>query len=149
MSLASAYDSISAGCVAVPQHGFSAIEPMARYQVTFVRPGQRTFYRFSYNVQLEWDCPSPPAVVRLSMYERPGVVTDTDPIFHCDCFLVACSSPGTSLGSSRWFSCTLLNCNFGANPPFFIRWIHLQNYKTNTDSIGLIQTPFWPPVWPI
>lgn len=149
MTLASAYAGIVAGCVSVPQHGYFAFEPLARYQVTFVRPGQRVFYRFNYDVQIEWDCPSPPAQIRITMREKPSETVNTDPIWHCDAFLTSCSSPGTALGTSLWFTCVSLNCNFRGNPLFFANWIHIQNWKTNVGSIGLVTPASWPPAWPL
>lgn len=147
MSLSSAFSAIFAGCVSVPQTGFAAVESPAKYQFTYMRGYQRVFYRFNFPVTLVWDCPSPPATIRMSFYENYADQPDTDPLFHCDGFIGDCASPGTSLGTSQWYQVVSLNVSFTNRTPVLISWIHFQNWKSNEGSVGLIKWPDWPPVW--
>lgn len=136
MSLASNFAAVQAGCTAVPQHGFEQTDAPALYQMRYKQGGRDVFWRFNYPVWVHWDCPSPPAVVRLYFLEHPELEVNTDPIFTITTFLGACGSLGTYLGTSLWFRCVGLACNWATQAPAPATWIHLQNYKTNSGSIG-------------
>ena len=138
MSLASAYAAIQAGCVSIPQVGYFAVEPMAKYQVTIYQGKRRIFYRFNNELELEWECPSPPAVVRIFMREKPGDLVATDPLLTITTFLGLCGSPGCFLGTSLWFRTTGLAYHFSGQSPTPCTTIHLQNYRTNIGSIGFV-----------
>lgn len=147
MTLASAYAAIQAGCVAVPQTGYAAIEPPAKYQVTIYEGERRIFYRFNYPLELEWDCPSPPAVVRMYFREHPEVSVSTDPLLTITTFLGACGSFGCFLGTSLWFKTVGLAYHFCGQTPRPCTTIHVQNWKTNVGSIGFayyLSTPEHP-----
>lgn len=134
-----------AGCVSVPQHGFEHTDDFARYQVKIWHGGAATFYRFNYPVMVHWECPSPPAIVRLFFLERPDLEPDTDPILEVNCFLATCATAGFYKGTSRWFWTVNLAASWAGHAPAPIDAIHIQNYKTNAGSIGLVNYPLAPP----
>lgn len=144
MTLAANYDAVIAGCNAVPQHGLITTDPLARYQVKIWHSNKQTFYRFNYPVFVFWECPSPPAIVRLFFLERPDLEPDTDPLLTITCFLATCASPGMFKGTSRWFWSISLAWHWAGNVPEFAEQIHIQNYKTNADSIGFVPYPLLP-----
>lgn len=141
MSLASLFDATLSGCVADPQNGVTATLPPALYQLKIWHGGVRTFYRFNFPVTLVWDAPSPPAAVRWRFYERPELDNPTDPILTVNCFLVTCETPGTFKGTSRWFWAYDFTYHFAGIPPTALQNIHLQEYKTNVGSVGIVKWP--------
>jgi hypothetical protein len=145
MTLAGNFDAVIAGCAHVPQYGINVIDSPALYQVKIWHRNIQTFYRFNYPVVVHWECPSPPAVVRLFFLERPDLEPNTDPILTVDCFLATCASPGTYKGTSRWFWTVFLSAHWAGHPDALITAIHVQNWKTNVDSIGFVNYPDVPP----
>lgn len=139
MSLSSAWAGIQAGCVSVPQQGYFSQEPDARYQLSYVWGVNRSFWRFDYDVRLLFDCPSPPHTFRAYFSEKPPGGSDLDPILTIQGFLAVCGSPGTALGTSQWFTMATLEVRWSPSQVIAPDWVHLQNYKTNVGSIGLVR----------
>jgi hypothetical protein len=144
MSLASAWAGIEAGCVSIPQHGYFATEPDAKYQLTYAYGVNRSFWRFQDDVRLVFNCPSPPHTFRCYFHEKPPGESNTDPILSIEGYLAACGSPGTYLGTSLWFTMAFMTIKFAGGLTISPNWIHLMNYKTNSGSIGL-KYPFATP----
>jgi hypothetical protein len=145
MSLASAYAAIQAGCTAVPQHGYFATEAPDLYQVKIWQGNRRVFYRFNYPLTLVWECPSPPAIVRIFMYEHPEITVNTGPILTITTFLGECGSPGCFLGTPLWFQTVGLAYHFATQTAVACDLVHLQNWKTNTGSVGFYRYDVDPP----
>lgn len=137
MSLASAWAGIEAGCVHIPQQGYFATEPLARYQLTYAYGVNRSWYRFGEDVTLVFDCPSPPHTFRAYFYEKPIGMSSTDPILSIEGYLAACGSSGTYLGTSLWFTMAFFTLRWFGSYNILPRWVHLMNYDTNAGSIGL------------
>ena|SRR5215216_3204213 len=136
MSLASGYAAVQAGCTSIPQHGYFAVETPALYQVTIFQGNRRVFYRFNTPMQLEWECPSPPAIVRMFFRDTNPMATFADPILTITTFLGACGSPGCFLGTSLWFQTVGLAYHFWTQTPTSCDQVHVQNWKSNIGSIG-------------
>ena len=145
MTLSGNYDIVIAGCSHIPQYGLDVVDSPARYQVKIWHDNKRTFYRFNYPVFIYWQCPSPPAIVRLFFLEHPDLEPDTDPILTVDCFLATCASPGLFKGTSRWFWTVSLAAHWAGHSDALITAIHIQNWKTNVGSVGLVNYPSYPP----
>lgn len=140
MSLASAWDGIQAGCVAVPQQGYSAQEPSARYQLSYAYGVNRSYWRFDYDVLLRFDCPSPPHTFRAYWSEKPPAGSSLDPVLIVQGFLAVCGSPGLALGTSRWFTMATLTLHWAAAAVISPDWVHIMDYGTNEGSIGLVRS---------
>lgn len=144
MSLASAWDGIEAGCVSIPQQGYFATEPLARYQLTYWHGVNRSWYRFPEPLTLVFNCPSPPHTFRAYFHEKPPGESSLDPILSIEGYLAACGSPGTYLGTSRWFTMAYILLTWKYGDVLSPLWVHLMNLNTNAGSIGL-KYPFATP----
>jgi len=140
MSLASDWDAVAASCVHIPQFSVHTEYPDDFYQVSVVYSVNSAFWRTLFPVQLVMDAPSPPSRFFLDFYERKDTLPSTDPILHLGGFIASCSSPGLHLGTSRWFIMATLGVQFANNAGLVPDYIHIQNYKTNSGSIGLVRT---------
>lgn len=139
MSLASVYDTVQAGCASIPQTGYVGTEPLARYQFTLGEGVNRPYWQFTYPVRLRFSCESPPATFGFYFYEKPDGESSTDPLFVCGGYMAACASPGTALGTSRWFTMVTLGIQWRGGPSGSVDWIHLMDYKTGVGSVGLVR----------
>jgi len=145
VSLAGHYDTLHAGCLSFPQSGIVLVDEPRQYQIKIWEGGRQTFYRFNYPVSLFWDCPQPPAQVKLYFLERPDLEPDTDPLLSIEAFLPVCDSPGLYKGTSRWFWSYDIYFKWAGNAARIAQTIHIQEYKTNVGSIGITRYPL-PPV---
>lgn len=145
MSLQAAWDGIQAGCVAVPQHGYFANEPLASYRIVWSKGGSRHSLTFREPVYAEFDCPSPPASFRFIIRERNPPSPGYDPSFRIDAFLGVCGSMGVGLGTSRWFGMAVFNFTIVDRLPISPDWMHVCYYGTNDESFGLVSYLGSPP----
>lgn len=134
-----------ASCVHVPQYPVHEFIYNQRFQMKTVRGVNKVFWREFNNVTLEFDCPSPPAIVVCRCYENYSLMPSTDPIFEVAGYLATCAAPTPGLGTALWFWMATLGISWGGKPHVPVDYIHLQNYKSNVGSIGWIPYPHMPP----
>jgi len=140
MSLSSAYAAIAAGCSAIPQHGYSAEEPLNKYQLTIGQGINRPYWQFDYPVRLVFDCTAPPAIIRMYFHDKSDGESSTDPILTIGGFMAACASPGLALGTSDWFTMASLAYRWFGSHDQVPDWMHFMNYKTGAGSFGLVRS---------
>jgi hypothetical protein len=144
MSLASIFDEVMASCVHVPQYPVHEFIHDQQFQMKVKTGVNKVFYRSFAPVTLEFDCPSPPATIIIKCYENYDLMPSTDPIWSLAGFLATCATPGTFLGTSRWWWMATYGVAWGAEAYVPFDWVHLQNFKTNVQSIGLVPYPLTP-----
>jgi len=145
MSLISAYTAILGSCVHVPQYDVYELMPRQRFQIKVVYGVNKAFWREFGAVDLEMDSTAPPFIVNFKVYERKSLVNDTDPIIHIGGYLATCDIPPPGLGTSAWLWMATLQVIWSAGAVYDIDYAHIQNYRTNSGSIGLIRYPLLPP----
>lgn len=138
MSLASNCAAIRAGCINPLHPDFYIEDGLGLYQLTCGWGVNRPHWSSSTFVYSVWDCPGYPTTLGVRFYENFHDPANTDPLVQIDGFCADCSTPALGLGAADWLRMATLRIKFAQNAGIIPDWIHLQHYKTNSDSVG-----FW------
>lgn len=145
MSLHQVIVDLLASCVHVPQYSVLDSFPPALYRVTMSLGANRPYWTNLVEMELIFDCPSPPATFKANFYERRSTGASTDPIASVEGFLATCAQPSPGLGTSDWLWMATLTARFANGAALNPEWVHIMHYTTASDSIGVIRYPNNPP----
>lgn len=116
--------------------------PKAPYRVTLLWGVNRIPYSNQFDLEMQWDATTPPALANLYWYEAKDDEPATDPTLEFRTTIIECGGVENYLGS-KWFSCVSIqfwSCNQLKSPG--ISWFHIRPGKTANDGVGFYVPPF-------